>query len=125
MQVLLILMILGLVGLMLASMWKIYEKAGREGWEALVPFYNVYVLLEIVKKPWWWLLLMMIPYVGAIWAVWSYNLLAKKFGKTEVFTVGLILLPFIFFPILAFGDARFEDAPAKEDDPEFLDSNLV
>jgi hypothetical protein len=98
-------LIIGVI--LIISLWKIYQKAGYQGWEAIVPIYNIYILLKIVGKPWWWLLLMCIPYVGLVWHIWSYNMLSKSFGKTEGFTAGLVLLPFIFFPILAFGDARY------------------
>ena len=92
----------------IASMWGIFSKAGKPGWAALIPIYNLIVLLEIVGKPWWWLFLMVIPFFNIIFSVWTYNLLAKSFGKSEGFTVGLILLSFIFFPILAFGDAKYQ-----------------
>lgn len=69
---------IGLIGLLLACFWKIYEKAGREGWEGIVPIYNLYVLTQIIGKPWWWTILMLIPYVNFIWIIWSYNLLAKN-----------------------------------------------
>lgn len=94
--------------LLIASMWGIFAKAGKPGWAALIPIYNLIVLLEIVGKPWWWLLLMMIPLVNIILFVWTYNLLSKSFGKSEGFTVGLILLSIIFLPILAFGDAAYQ-----------------
>jgi hypothetical protein len=97
-----------IIGVILViSLWKIFQKAGYQGWEAIVPIYNIYILLKIVGKPWWWLLLMCIPYVGLVWHIWSYNMLSKSFGKTEGFTAGLVLIPFIFFPILGFGDARY------------------
>jgi hypothetical protein len=51
---------------------------------------------------------MVIPLVNVVFAVWTYNLLSKSFGKSEGFTVGLILLSFIFLPILAFGDAQYQ-----------------
>lgn len=98
-------LIIGVI--LIISLWKIFQKAGYQGWEAIVPIYNIYILLKIVGKPWWWLLLMCIPYVGLVWQIWSYNMLSKSFGKTEGFTAGLVLLPFIFFPILGFGDARY------------------
>ncbi|HMR83742.1 MAG TPA: DUF5684 domain-containing protein [Niabella sp.] len=88
-------------------MWKIYRKAGYQGWEAIIPIYSTYILLKIVGKPWWWLLLMLIPGVNIIYAIWTYNMLSKSFGKTELFTVGLLLLSFIFIPVLAFGDAKY------------------
>ena len=92
----------------IASQWGIYSKAGKPGWACLVPIYNRIVLLEIVGKPWWWLLLMFIPLVNIAIIVYVYYLLAKSFGKSEVFTIGLLLLSPIFFPILAFGDAEYE-----------------
>lgn len=94
--------------LALASMWAVFTKAGKPGWAALIPIYNLIVLLEIVGKPWWWLLLMLIPLLNVVIAVWTYNLLSKSFGKSEGFTVGLLLLSFIFLPILGFGDAKYQ-----------------
>lgn len=88
--------------LLIVSYWKIFTKAGKPGWAVLIPIYSTLVLLEIIRKPWWWLLLMMIPFVGIIWGIWSLNLLVKSFGKDEAFTVGCILLPYVFIPILAF-----------------------
>ena len=98
-----------IVILIYASMWVIFDKAGKPGWAALIPIYNTIVFFEIIKKPWWWLFLWMIPYIGIIWIIWSYNLLAKKFGKSEAFTLGIIFLSFIFIPILAFGSAKYTD----------------
>lgn len=96
-----------IVVLMLASMWIIFTKAGKPGWAAIIPIYNILVLLEIVGKPWWWLLLMLIPVVNIVIMIMMYHQLSLSFGKTAGFTVGLILLGFIFFPILAFGDAKY------------------
>ena len=92
---------------MIVSIWTIFSKAGKPGWAGIVPIYNIIVLLEIVGKPWWWLLLFLIPIVNIIFLIWTINLLSKSFGKSEGFTIGLILLGFIFFPILAFGDATY------------------
>jgi hypothetical protein len=92
---------------LLASMWKIFEKAGKPGWAAIVPIYNLIVLLEIVGKPSWWFLLMLIPCVNLIILIMVYHRLSLSFGKDAGFTVGLILLGFIFLPILGFGDAQY------------------
>lgn len=94
--------------LLIASQWAIYSKAGKPGWACLVPFYNRIVLLEIVGKPWWWILLMFVPLLNIIIIIWVFNLLAKSFGKSEGFTIGLILLSPIFLPILAFGDSEYQ-----------------
>jgi len=92
---------------LIAAQWKIYTKANKPGWACIIPIYNIIVLLEIIGKPWWWLLLMLVPVVNIIFAIWMANLLSKSFGKNEGFTVGLVLLPIIFYPILGFGDASY------------------
>ena len=100
--------ILALAIVSIIAQWKIYEKAGKPGWTVLIPFYNIIVLLEIVGKPIWWIFLFLIPGVNMIFGIWITNLLSKSFGKDEAFTLGLILLSFIFYPILGFGDAKYQ-----------------
>ncbi|HWZ04356.1 MAG TPA: DUF5684 domain-containing protein, partial [Mucilaginibacter sp.] len=75
-----------------AGVWKTYQKAGKPGWAAIIPIYNIIVLIEIVGKPVWWFLLFFVPCVNFVFIIWVYNLLSKSFGKSEGFTVGLILL---------------------------------
>ncbi len=87
--------------------WKIFEKAAKPGWAAIIPIYNMIVLLEIVGKPLWWFLLFFIPGVNIVVSVLVYIELAKSFGKEAAFAIGLLLLSFIFYPILAFGSARY------------------
>ncbi len=93
--------------LMVASLWKIYDKAGEPGWAAIIPIYNVIVLLKIVGRPVWWLLLLMIPFVNFIIAILVMIDLAKSFGQGAGYGLGLVFLPFIFSPMLAFGDASY------------------
>ena len=101
------LIVLAVVVFMIAAMWKIFEKAGQPGWAAIVPIYNMVVLLQIVGKPGWWVILMLIPFVNYVFIVWTYNMLSKSFGKDEGFTVGLVLLGIVFLPILGFGSAVY------------------
>ncbi len=108
----LILLDIVLIVLMVASMWRIYTKAGKPGWAAIIPFYNIIVLLEIVGRPWWWLLLLFVPLLNLVIAIIVYIDLAKSFGKGVGFAIGLLLLSFIFFPILAFGDATYQGPAA-------------
>ena len=82
--------------------WKLFEKAGKPGWTAIVPFYNTMVMLEISGKPISWIGLMLIPYIGIIWAIWGLHAFVKSFGKDVTYTVGIIFLPFIFLPLMAF-----------------------
>ncbi len=88
--------------------WKINTKAGKPGWACIVPIYNMIVTLEIVGKPIWWILLLIFPLTAPIFAIWITNLLSKSFGKGVGFTLGLLFLPIIFYPILAFGSAEYQ-----------------
>jgi hypothetical protein len=99
---------LALIALLLVSGWKIYEKAGRQDWGALIPIYNIVILMKIIGKPEWWTVLFFIPLVNYIFIIWSMNMLSKSFGKEEGFTVGLVILGIVFYPILAFGDAQHQ-----------------
>ena len=91
----------------IVAYWKIFTKAGKPGWASIIPIYNVLVLLKIVGKPWGWIFLFLIPIVNIVFAVWTINMLSKSFGKSEGFTVGLLLLGIIFYPILGFGSAKY------------------
>jgi hypothetical protein len=101
---------LGIIVLAIAGLWATFTKAGKPGWACIIPIYNVIVLLEIVGRPIWWFLLFFIPLVNLIIAILVNLDLAKAFGKGAGFGLGLIFLPFIFYPILGFGDARYQGA---------------
>jgi len=99
---------LAIAAIAIAGQWKTFEKAGQPGWACLIPVYNWYIMLKIGGKPGWWLLLFLIPLVNIIFAIRTINMISKSFGKDEGFTVGLIILSFIFWPILGFGDATYQ-----------------
>lgn len=99
---------LGLAIVIIAGMWKTYEKAGKPGWGAIIPFYNIILLLEIAGRPLWWLILMFIPLVNFIILIVISIDVAQKFGKDTLFGLGLAFLSFIFYPILGFGDAQYQ-----------------
>ncbi|MBP9041075.1 MAG: hypothetical protein KBF64_04800 [Anaerolineaceae bacterium] len=88
-------------------MWRIFVKAGKPGWAAIIPIYNVLVELEILGRPWWWLLLMLVPVVNFVIGIIIVFDLAKVFGKGTGFGFGLLLLSVIFIPILAFDDSKY------------------
>jgi hypothetical protein len=96
--------------LIIASLWKVFTKAGEPGWASIVPIYNIIVLLKIAGKPAWWIVLFLIPLVSVVVAFITYISLAKAFGKGAGFGIGLILLGPIFLPILAFGSAEYVGA---------------
>jgi hypothetical protein len=106
---LLVMIALGLV--VLIGLWKVFVKAGQPGWGCIIPIYNVYCLVKIAGKPWWWLLLYLIPLVDIVIAILVTLGVSRNFGKGGAFAVGLIFLPFIFYPILGFGDATYGPTP--------------
>ena len=98
------------------SWFKIFSKAGQAGWKALVPFFNIFVFTKIVQKPIWWIAIYLIIPVGYILAALQVS---KLFGKKIVFAMGLIFIPFVFYPILAFGKSQIGEQPlASEPMPE-------
>jgi hypothetical protein len=101
------LLFLAVAILMVAGLWATFSKAGLPGWGAIIPIYNVYLLCKLAGRPGWWILLYIIPFVSIIVAIIVDLDIAKAFGKGVLFGVGLAFLPFIFFPILGFGKARY------------------
>ena len=106
-------MAVGLVSLFLiACNWKVYQKAGRPGWAAIVPIYNSWVLLEMGGQPGWWALLSLIPIVNlvaVVFVILAEIEIARRFGKGNGFAALLVFLPIIALPILAFGKAQYTD----------------
>ncbi len=94
--------------MIIVGQWIVFQKAGQAGWKSLIPFYNTYVLMEIAGKPGWWMFLLFVPLVGVVILLLALLSLAKKFRRDELFGVGLLLLPMIFFPVLAFGGSEYE-----------------
>ncbi len=98
----------------IVASWKLFNKAGEKGWKSIIPIYNVITLFKISGLSPWIVcayLLGFIPIVGGLIMLGisiyqSYNL-AKSFGKGAGFTVGLVLLPFVFYMILAFGKDEY------------------
>lgn len=88
-------------------MWTIFTRAGQPGWASIVPIYNMIVLLKIAGRPAWWFLLMIIPVVNIIIAFMLCMDLAVAFDRGIPFAAGLFFIPFVFFPLLAFGEPDY------------------
>jgi hypothetical protein len=100
--------------LIVAGMWRLYEKAGKPGWAAIIPIYNIWVLLEIIGRPGWWLILFFIPFVNFVaWIIVSIDL-AASFGKGIGYALGIILFPYVFYLLLGFGDAVYVGPGAEK-----------
>ena len=98
----------------IVGVWKVFEKAGKPGWASIVPVYNTIVLTEIIGKPMSWVILILFPCTMPIFIILALIELAKVFGKDTGFGLGLALLGFIFWPILGFGDAKYQGpAPSQ------------
>ena len=106
-----VLIYLAVIVVVLAALWTVFTKAGQPGWGAIVPIYNLILVLKIAGKPMWWFLLCLVPLVNVVIVILIYIALAKNFGKSSGFAIGMIFLPFIFFPMLAWGDARYSPQP--------------
>jgi hypothetical protein len=91
-----------------AGEWKVFTKAGQPGWAVLIPIYNIYVTLKTAGKPGWWLILAFIPIANVVVAILIPIGIVNDFGKGAGFGLGLLFLGFIFYPILAFGDAQYQ-----------------
>ena len=98
--------------LLIVSMWKIFVKAGKPGWAAIVPIYNTVVLYQVSGLNPWWLLLYLVPFVNYIamfvLSIMLAGKLAKAFGKGTGFAVGIFFLQPVFTLILGFGDSKYE-----------------
>jgi len=93
--------------------WRVFTKAGKPGWAAIIPIYNTIVMLQVAGKPFWWIFLFLIPIANLIVYILMQAGVAKNFGKGTGFALGLIFLNPIFLPILAFGSAQYQQpAPA-------------
>lgn len=110
--------------LFLAAFWMIFKKMGREGWEGIVPLYNTYIICEILYGNGWKMLLFLIPFYN-IYFAFKVNIdLAKRFNLSTGFGVGLVLLSFVFYPILGFGKSVFDNGEKANKKSDFL-SDIV
>jgi hypothetical protein len=94
---------------MIVVQWKIYVKAGKPGWGCIVPIYDFILKLQIACRPIWWIFLMLIPVVNIVIAIIILFDIAKAFGKGSGFAIGMLFLPIIFFPILAFDSSEYTE----------------
>ena len=80
---------LAVVVLIFASLWKIFEKAGKPGWAGIVPIYNAVVLLEIVGRPIWWIILLLVPCVNFVFGILLCIDLARPEPERVVKTIAI------------------------------------
>lgn len=103
MSALLIIFLIFRIGITIGY-WKLFEKAGVDGWRSLIPFYSEYIIAtEIVGKPKWWIIYLFIPLINIFaYFVLIFNLL-RCFGKDTLGGQILTLFAgFIYLPYLGF-----------------------
>lgn len=112
-------LVFGLIGYVVSALglMGVFTKAGKPGWAAFVPIYNVIVLLEVVGRPLWWFVLFLIPGVNVVASIIVMNDLSKSFGHDVGFTVGLVLLSVVFLWILWLGSSTYRGPAAAAASP--------
>lgn len=92
----------------LVAGWKLYVKAGQKGWVAIIPFLNIFGLLNIVHRPAWWFFLLLIPFVNiVVWIILMLDL-AKAFGGGAGMALLLVFLTGIGYLVLGFSSSRYQ-----------------
>ena len=110
----LILCIIAWAVLVIVADWKIFTKAGKEGWKSLIPVYNAYTMLQILNMEPMLCFLTIVPGANFMLGIVMSVKLAKSFSKSTGFAVGLILLEPIFEMILGFGQAKYKQLPSSK-----------
>ncbi len=101
--------LLVIIAASIAGLWKIFEKAGEKGWKALIPIYNYYIWLKIIKRPWWWVFILLVPSVGFMMLMVISAITAMAFQKKkwwELLLCGIFF--FVSLPYLAFSKQKFQ-----------------
>ncbi|RZS93275.1 signal peptidase I [Aquimarina brevivitae] len=99
-----------------AGTWKLYAKAGRKAWEALIPVYNAVILMKIINRPWWWVILLFIPVINVIMLpiIWVETI--RSFGKNSTQDTILVIVTlgfYIFYVNYAVAVDYIEDRDLK------------
>lgn len=86
--------------------WKVFEKAGEEGWKAIIPIYNAYIYQKITfgERYAWTFILFFIPYLGLAFALYSLYEMYKKFFFTDFGAILGAFFPYIANLYIAFND---------------------
>ena len=96
--------------------WGVFEKAGRKGWETLIPYYNLYVYLKIIKKPYWWYILLWVPYINVFMYMLILVEVAKCFNKFKLWEQAVaVVFHFFYIPYLGWSKKeKFVDPDDRE-----------
>ena len=100
--------IYSMLAVQMATLWKLFEKAGIEKWKGLIPVYNLYLWLRLMKKPWWWMFLFIFDGINFVMMIVMNVETSRTFGKFKwTDTLKMILLPHWGLLEIAYGDATY------------------
>lgn len=97
-----------------AGYWRLFRKMGEPGWKSLVPILHTVVLLNKTGRSGIWFLLFLVPMIDVFFAYIVLTDLAARFGKGRIFSMCMMLLPFVFIPLLGFGPAEYTSLEEAE-----------
>ncbi len=102
----------------LVSIWQIFKKLSIASWKAIVPIYNIWILLDLLDIPLWMIFLIVVPFVNFLGIPVMIILIGWTMGKAchknTLFCLGMAVLPIIFFPILSFSNFDFTKPNTKK-----------
>ncbi len=105
----------GIVGyiIFVILLWRIFSKAGRPGWLAIIPIVNTIVLIQISGHSGWTVLFFLIPIFNIVWGIVIAVHLGESFKKGGAFSFFLLwLLSIIGYIVLAFDSSTYHDRRA-------------
>ncbi len=90
----------------------IFNDAGVSGYKALIPFYNYYVWLQVIGKPWWWLILMLVPFINFFMILLMLVQTALSYNKYKLGDQALaVLFPYAYIPYLGISEKEYYVKP--------------
>lgn len=113
MIVLMAIVLITIVCFSIALLCMVFSRAGERAWKAIIPFYNQFILYKIVWGNGWLFLTLFIPYGGAIFSLATLYKLGRVFGKGRIFSILLLIIPFIPMAIIAFGRSSYSGSTKK------------
>lgn len=103
------------------SMWRLFTKAGKPGWAALIPIYNKVVMMQIAGRPEWWVVLtMFVPFFGSWVAVIALIDFVRSYQRSGLWVLGIVFAPIIALPLLAFSKKTQYRGPIAAGRTDFM-----